>query len=210
MRRHSVGAFVTGVKTWAHPIFFPDRGESRRDAEARLDETAGLALAIGIVVADRVALKLRAPKPATLLGSGQVEALATTARMEEADLVIFDAALTPIQQRNLETALEAKVIDRTGLILEIFGERAATAEGRLQVELAHLDYQAGRLVRSWTHLERTRGGFGLLGGPGETQIEADRRMVRNRMARVRRRLEDAGRTRRLQRENRQAARWARH
>jgi GTP-binding protein HflX len=98
---------------------------------------------------------------------------------------VFDAALTPVQQRNLEKALEAKVIDRTGLILEIFGERAATAEGRLQVELAHLDYQAGRLVRSWTHLERQRGGFGFLGGPGETQIEADRRLIRDRMAKMR-------------------------
>ncbi|RIA45831.1 GTP-binding protein HflX [Hephaestia caeni] len=188
-------------------VVFPDRGESRRDAEARLDETAGLALAIGIVVADRVALKLRAPKPATLLGSGQVEALATTVRMEDADLVIFDAALTPIQQRNLETALEAKVIDRTGLILEIFGERAATAEGRLQVELAHLDYQAGRLVRSWTHLERQRGGFGFLGGPGETQIEADRRLIRDRMARLRRELGQVKRTRGLHRGRRQRAPW---
>ncbi|MCM8731409.1 GTPase HflX [Hephaestia sp. GCM10023244] len=188
-------------------VVFPDRGQSSRDAEARLDETAGLALAIGIVVADRVNVKLRAPKPATLLGSGQVEALAATARMEDADLVIFDAALTPIQQRNLETALDAKVIDRTGLILEIFGERAATAEGRLQVELAHLDYQAGRLVRSWTHLERQRGGFGFLGGPGETQIEADRRLIRDRMARLRRELDQVKRTRGLHRDRRQRAPW---
>src|SRR3546814_20513756 len=134
-------------------IVFPDRGESRRDAEARLDETAGLALAIGIVVADRVALKLRAPKPATLLGSRQVEALATTARMEEADLVIFDAALTPIQQRNLETALEAKVIDRPGLLLEIFGERAAPADGRPQAKLAHPKYPPGRRAGGGTHIK---------------------------------------------------------
>ena len=116
----------------------------------------------------------------------------------EADLVIIDGALTPVQQRNLERELKAKVIDRTGLILEIFGERAATAEGRLQVELAHLDYQAGRLVRSWTHLERQRGGFGFLGGPGETQIEADRRLIRDRMAKLRRELEQVRRTRGLQ------------
>src|SRR3546814_7079193 len=120
---------------------------------------------------------------------------------------LFRSALTAIQQRNLETELGTKVIDRTGLILEIFGERAATAEGRLQVELAHLDYQAGRLVRSWTHLERQRGGFGFLGGPGETQIEADRRMIRNRMARIRRSPEDARLTRQLQRSKRQRAPW---
>ncbi|MGN6621165.1 MAG: GTPase HflX, partial [Sphingomonas sp.] len=153
------------------------------------------------------ALRVRSPKPATLIGSGPVAALAANVRMEEAPLVVFDAALTPVQQRNLETALEAKVIDRTGLILEIFGERAATAEGRLQVELAHLDYQGGRLVRSWTHLERQRGGFGFLGGPGETQIEADRRLIRDRMARLRRELEQVKRTRGLHRERRQRAPW---
>lgn len=122
-------------------------------------------------------------------------------------LAVFDAALTPVQQRNLETALGCKVIDRTGLILEIFGERARTAEGRLQVELAHLDYQAGRLVRSWTHLERQRGGFGFLGGPGETQIEADRRMIRDRMARLKRELDQVSRTRTLHRDRRQRAPW---
>ncbi len=121
--------------------------------------------------------------------------------------MIVDGSLTAIQQRNLEEKLGRKVIDRTGLILEIFGERAATAEGRLQVELAHLDYQAGRLVRSWTHLERQRGGFGFLGGPGETQIEADRRMIRDRMARLRRELEQVRRTRGLHRERRQRAPW---
>lgn len=188
-------------------IVYPDQGASSRDAEARLEETAGLAEAIGIVVADKHAIRVRAPRPATLIGSGQVETLAASARMEEADLVVFDAALTPIQQRNLEKAIEAKVIDRTGLILEIFGERAATAEGRLQVELAHLDYQAGRLVRSWTHLERQRGGFGFLGGPGETQIEADRRLIRDRMARLRRELEQVTRTRGLHRDRRQRAPW---
>lgn len=148
-------------------IILPEHGLNPRDADARLAETAGLAEAIGLVVVDKIAVRVRAPKPATLIGSGQIETIAASVRMEEAGLVIFDAALTPVQQRNLEKALEAKVIDRTGLILEIFGERAATAEGRLQVELAHLDYQAGRLVRSWTHLERQRGGFGFLGGPGK-------------------------------------------
>ena len=188
-------------------IVLPDQGDAHRDAEARLEETAGLAAAIGLVVTDKVAVRVRQPKPATLIGSGQVEQLAVQVRQDEADLVVFDASLMPVQQRNLETALEAKVIDRTGLILEIFGERAATAEGRLQVELAHLDYQAGRLVRSWTHLERQRGGFGFLGGPGETQIEADRRLIRDRMARLRRELEQVSRTRGLHRERRQRAPW---
>ena len=188
-------------------VVLPDQGGATRDADARLAETAGLAEAIGLVVADRIAVRLRSPKAATLIGQGQIEQIAAAVRMEEADLVIFDAALTPVQQRNLETGLTAKVIDRTGLILEIFGERAATAEGRLQVELAHLDYQAGRLVRSWTHLERQRGGFGFLGGPGETQIEADRRLIRDRMARLRRELEQVSRTRGLHRERRQRAPW---
>jgi len=188
-------------------VVLPDQGGASRDNDARLAETAGLALAIGVTVADRVAFRVRAPKAATLIGSGQVEQLATMVRLEEASLVIVDAGLSPIQQRNLEKATEAKVIDRTGLILEIFGERAATAEGRLQVELAHLDYQAGRLVRSWTHLERQRGGFGFLGGPGETQIEADRRLIRDRMARLRRELDQVTRTRGLHRERRQRAPW---
>lgn len=188
-------------------VVYPDLGGSTRDAEARLEETAGLALAIGIEVAERVALRIRAPKPGTLIGSGQVEALAETVRDRELGLAVFDAALTPVQQRNLETGLGCKVIDRTGLILEIFGERARTAEGRLQVELAHLDYQAGRLVRSWTHLERQRGGFGFLGGPGETQIEADRRLIRDRMARLKRELDSVSRTRGLHRERRQRAPW---
>jgi GTP-binding protein HflX len=188
-------------------VVFPEHGASSRDVSARLDETAGLAAAIGVVVADKVSFRIRTPRPSTLLGSGQVEMLAATVQMEEADLVVFDAALTPVQQRNLEKELKAKVIDRTGLILEIFGERAATAEGRLQVELAHLDYQAGRLVRSWTHLERQRGGFGFLGGPGETQIEADRRLIRDRMAGLKKELEKVSRTRGLHRGRRQRAPW---
>ncbi|HEY9521444.1 MAG TPA: GTPase HflX [Methyloceanibacter sp.] len=182
-------------------------GDARRDTAARLDEAAGLAEAIGVVVADKLAFKVRSPKAGTLFGSGQVEQIATAAVQAEAELIIIDAAITPIQQKNLESATKAKVIDRTGLILEIFGERAATAEGRLQVELAHLDYQAGRLVRSWTHLERQRGGFGFLGGPGETQIEADRRMIRDRMAKLKRELEQVTRTRGLHRARRQRAPW---
>jgi GTP-binding protein HflX len=160
-----------------------------------------------VVVAARLHFKIRSPKPGTLFGSGQVDAIAEAAAEAEADLVIVDSAITPIQQKNLESATKVKVIDRTGLILEIFGERAATAEGRLQVELAHLDYQAGRLVRSWTHLERQRGGFGFLGGPGETQIEADRRMIRDRMAKLRKELEQVTRTRTLHRARRQRAPW---
>lgn len=198
------GDFARGARA---VVVYPDLGGSSRDAEARLAETAGLAAAIGVEVVDRVPLRVRAPRAATLIGSGQIEDVGARVRMEDAQLVVFDGALTPIQQRNLETALEAKVIDRTGLILEIFGERAATAEGRLQVELAHLDYQSGRLVRSWTHLERQRGGFGFLGGPGETQIEADRRLIRDRMARLRRELDQVTRTRGLHRDRRQRAPW---
>ena len=142
-----------------------------------------------------------------MFGKGQIERIAEALEGHEAELLIVDAPITPIQQKNLETGSKAKVIDRTGLILEIFGERAATAEGRLQVELAHLDYQAGRLVRSWTHLERQRGGFGFLGGPGETQIEADRRLIRDRMAKLRKELEQVTRTRNLHRARRQRAPW---
>ena len=151
--------------------------------------------------------RVRTVRPATLLGKGQVEEIADLAKTDDAHLLIVDAALSPIQQKNLEDEVGTKVIDRTGLILEIFGERAATAEGRLQVELAHLDYQAGRLVRSWTHLERQRGGFGFLGGPGETQIEADRRLIRDRMAKIRRELDQVKRTRSLHRDRRQRAPW---
>ena len=172
-----------------------------------MEEAAGLAEAIGIDVVASKPFRVRTVRPATLLGKGQVEEIAETAKGEDARLLIVDAALTPIQQKNLEEETGAKVIDRTGLILEIFGERAATAEGRLQVELAHLDYQAGRLVRSWTHLERQRGGFGFLGGPGETQIEADRRLIRDRMAKIRRELDQVKRTRTLHRDRRQRAPW---
>jgi GTP-binding protein HflX len=180
---------------------------SRRSTEARLEEAEGLAEAIGVDVVARKAFRLRQIRPATLLGKGQVEEIADLARDNDAKLLIVDAPLSPVQQKSLEEQVEAKVIDRTSLILEIFGERAATAEGRLQVELAHLDYQAGRLVRTWTHLERQRGGFGFLGGPGETQIEADRRLIRDRMARIRRELDQVKRTRALHRGRRQRAPW---
>jgi GTP-binding protein HflX len=182
-------------------------GHNPRDIEARLDEAAGLAEAIGITVVEKLHYRIRAPKPGTLFGKGQVEMIAQALERNDAQLLIVDSPITPIQQKNLETGTKAKVIDRTGLILEIFGERAATAEGRLQVELAHLDYQAGRLVRSWTHLERQRGGFGFLGGPGETQIEADRRLIRDRMAKLKKELEQVTRTRNLHRARRQKAPW---
>ncbi len=189
-------------------VVFPDikRGNAR-SVEARLAEASGLAAAISVDVVHSCAYRIRAVRAASLFGRGQIEVMAADVTMYEAELVIIDGALTPIQQRNLETALKTKVIDRTGLILEIFGERAASAEGRLQVELAHLDYQAGRLVRSWTHLERQRGGFGFLGGPGETQIEADRRMIRDRIAKLRRELSDVSRTRKLHRDRRHRAPW---
>jgi len=183
------------------------REGARRSAEARVEEAQGLAAAIGIDVVAAKSFRVRTIRPATLLGKGQVDELAELAKAEEARLLIVGAPLAPIQQKNLEDEVGAKVIDRTGLILEIFGERAATAEGQLQVELAHLEYQAGRLVRSWTHLERQRGGFGFLGGPGETQIEADRRLIRDRMAKIRRELEQVKRTRSLHRDRRQRAPW---
>ncbi len=187
----------------------PDiRGQRRsEDPEARLEEAKGLALAIGLVVADAFVLPIRDVRAGTLFGEGQIERIAVACTQEQAELVVVDGALSAIQQRNLEDKLKRKVIDRTGLILEIFGERAATAEGRLQVELAHLDYQQSRLVRSWTHLERQRGGFGFLGGPGETQIEADRRMIRDRMGKLRRELEQVRRTRALHRQRRERAPW---
>lgn len=189
-------------------VVVPDHGgQERRSAQARLDEAIGLASAISLDIVAGEVIRLRAPRPATLFGQGQVERLAASVAAHEAVLVVVDGPVTPIQQRNLEKALSAKVIDRTGLILEIFGERAATREGVLQVELAHLDYQAGRLVRSWTHLERQRGGFGFLGGPGETQIETDRRLIRDRMAKLRRELESVKRTRSLHRSRRQRAPW---
>nr|WP_255448513.1 GTPase HflX [Telmatospirillum sp. J64-1] len=178
-----------------------------RSAEASLDEAKGLAQAIGLDVVHALTVPMTKPRPATLVGSGTVEHLAAlVARAGEEghpiDLVVVDHALTPIQQRNLERALKAKVIDRTGLILEIFGARARTREGQLQVELAALSYQRSRLVRSWTHLERQRGGFGFLGGPGESQIELDRRLIGGRIDKLKRELEQVRRTRSLHRKAR--------
>jgi GTP-binding protein HflX len=170
-----------------------------RAADARLAEAVGLAASIGLVVVHSAVLPLRTRRSSTLLGEGQVAAQGAAIREEEVSVVIVDAALSPVQQRNLERAWDCKAIDRTGLILDIFGERARTKEGALQVELAHLDYQRSRLVRSWTHLERQRGGFGFLGGPGETQIEADRRLITDRLVRLRKELEQVRRTRGLHR-----------
>jgi len=172
---------------------------SARDPELRLSEAKGLAEALDLDVADAIQQRLRAINPATYLGAGRVEALKSEVEAAGADVVVIDTALSPVQQRNLETELGAKVIDRTGLILEIFGRRARTREGRLQVELARLAYERSRLVRTWTHLERQRGGLGKTGGPGETQIELDRRQIADRIVRLKRELEDVRRTRGLQR-----------
>ncbi|QTL01615.1 GTPase HflX [Aquabacter sp. L1I39] len=174
----------------------------RRTPEARLEEAVGLALAIDLEVVYRGLVPLAEVKPATYLGSGKVEEIAGIVAAEDIGLVFFDAALSPVQQRNLEKAWSTKVVDRTALILEIFGRRARTKEGALQVELAHLNYQRSRLVRSWTHLERQRGGFGFLGGPGETQIEADRRQIGERIIRIEKDLEQVKRTRALHRTSR--------
>jgi GTP-binding protein HflX len=170
-----------------------------RAADARLEEALGLAAAIGLEVVHSVVLPLRMRRPATLLGAGQVENLRQVIEEQHVVVAIIDAALSPVQQRNLERAWNCKVIDRTALILDIFGERAVTKEGTLQVELAHLAYQRSRLVRSWTHLERQRGGFGFLGGPGETQIEADRRLIDERLVRLKKELQQVRRTRGLHR-----------
>ncbi|WP_425107509.1 GTPase HflX [Ancylobacter sp.] len=174
----------------------------RRSPEARLDEAVGLVLAIDLKLVGSALVGLSQVRPATYLGSGKVEEIAGLVKAEEAGLVFVDAPLSPVQQRNLEKAWSAKVIDRTALILEIFGQRARTKEGVLQVELAHLNYQRSRLVRSWTHLERQRGGFGFLGGPGETQIEADRRLIGERIVKIERELEQVKRTRALHRASR--------
>ena len=173
-----------------------------RPAQARLDEAVGLARAIDLDVVDQFSLVVSSPRPSTLLGKGKVEEIAGRIAADDINLVVMDGALTPVQQRNLEKAWGVKVIDRTGLILEIFGRRARTREGALQVEHAHLAYQKSRLVRSWTHLERQRGGFGFLGGPGETQIEADRRIIQDRMRRIERDLDAVKQTRSLHRASR--------
>jgi GTPase len=192
------------AKTQSKKVAAPSSGgASLRSQQARLQEAVGLAAAINLDVKASGLVPVPSPRPATLFGSGKVEELTGLMRAEEAELVIVDHPLTPVQQRNLETAWNAKVLDRTGLILEIFGQRAHTREGRLQVELAHLTYQKSRLVRSWTHLERQRGGFGFLGGPGETQIETDRRIIGERIDVIGKELEQVKRTRAMHRESRQ-------
>jgi GTPase len=173
-----------------------------RTPEARLEEAAGLARAINLTVVEAGLVTLNEIRPATYIGKGKVDEIAGLAKSLSASVVVMDCPISPVQQRNLEKAWNAKVIDRTGLILEIFGRRARTREGALQVELAHLTYQKSRLVRSWTHLERQRGGFGFLGGPGETQIEADRRVIEDRIARIETELDKVKRTRKLHRDSR--------
>jgi GTPase len=176
--------------------------KARRAPEARLDEAVGLARAIDLNVVESGLVVLSAIRPATYIGKGKTDEIAGLVKSHETGLVVMDCALSPVQQRNLEKAWNAKVLDRTGLILEIFGRRARTREGSLQVELAHLTYQRSRLVRSWTHLERQRGGFGFLGGPGETQIETDRRLISDRIIRIKNELEGVKKTRHLHRESR--------
>jgi GTPase len=174
-----------------------------RNSEARLEEAVGLARAIDLTIAEAVVAPISQIRPATYLGKGKVEEILGLISGHSIELVVMDCALSPIQQRNLEKAWDTKVVDRTGLILEIFGRRAKTKEGALQVELAHLNYQRSRLVRSWTHLERQRGGFGFLGGPGETQIEADRRLIGDRITRIENEIKKVQATRRLHRAGRQ-------
>jgi GTPase len=197
----SVGRAIVIGPYLRHP---PARGQGAgarpmRPTDARLDEAVGLARAIDLEVVEAGLVPLAAITPATFIGKGKVEEIAGLVKTHAAGLVILDAALSPVQQRNLERAWAAKVLDRTGLILEIFGRRAQTREGALQVEHAHLSYQKSRLVRSWTHLERQRGGFGFLGGPGETQLESDRRVIEERLARIERDLDKVKRTRKLHR-----------
>jgi GTP-binding protein HflX len=207
---HSTGG-STGRAVIIVPILTRERPEESsssgrprlsRSPEARHEEAVGLARAIDLDPVHAAIVNVADPKPATLIGSGKVDEFAEIVKDENAELVVVDHPLTPVQQRNLEKALNAKVLDRTGLILEIFGERARTKEGTLQVDLAHLNYQKGRLVRSWTHLERQRGGAGFLGGPGETQIEADRRVLQDKIIKLKRELETVRRTRDLHRAKR--------
>ena len=197
---------MTGARAWVIcPSVVREQADLPRSPGARRDEAVGLATAIDLTVVGAETVSLSAVRPATYIGKGKVEAIAGKVKAEGIDLAIFDCALSPAQQRNLERAFGCKVIDRTGLILEIFGRRARSAEGALQVELAHLDYQRSRLVRSWTHLERQRGGFGFLGGPGESQIETDRRLIQERIIRIERELEGVKRRRALHRASRDSA-----
>jgi|SRR5580658_2670939 GTP-binding protein HflX len=195
-------AGATGRALVVYPHLRPvpsDLSANQRSPEARLEEAVGLARAIALDVVHAEIVRLHQIRPASLIGKGGVDALAKRIEEQEIGIAIVDATLSPVQQRNLERAWKCKVIDRTGLILEIFGARARTHEGRLQVELAALSYQRSRLVRSWTHLERQRGGFGFLGGPGESQLEIDRRLIGDRIVKLKRELEDVKRTRALHR-----------
>ena len=195
-RKSTARAIVIG------PYLRPQKAAASRSPQARIEEAAGLARAIDLDVVETGIVSLSEIRPATYIGKGKVEEIAGLVKAHDIGLVVMDCALSPVQQRNLEKAWGAKVLDRTGLILEIFGKRAQTKEGVLQVELAHLTYQKSRLVRSWTHLERQRGGFGFLGGPGETQIEADRRVIEERIARIEAELEKVKKRRKLHRESR--------
>lgn len=192
---------LSAGSAWSLSVKGEGAGNSR-SVESRLEEASGLAAAIDVAVVEAQSVVLQTIRPATYIGKGKVEEFRVIIENSAIELVVMDCALSPVQQRNLEKAWNAKVIDRTGLILEIFGHRAHTKEGILQVELAHLAYQKGRLVRTWTHLERQRGGFGFLGGPGETQIEADRRMIQERMNRIEHDLETVVQTRSLHRSKR--------
>uniref|UniRef100_B0SXF3 GTPase HflX n=1 Tax=Caulobacter sp. (strain K31) TaxID=366602 RepID=B0SXF3_CAUSK len=190
-----------------HPVR-PTRGQSAleaRDPRVRLEEAVGLAIALDLDVVETMVAPLRLVTPATLFGKGKIEEFAAICEVEKIDVAVFDDQLTPVQQRNLEKALNVKVVDRTGLILEIFARRARTREGKLQVELARLDYERSRLVRTWTHLERQRGGTGNTGGPGETQIELDRRLIRDNILKLKRELDEVRRTRTLHRSQRKKA-----
>ncbi len=200
--RLSPSGSATGRALVVEPVLRRTAASADRTPEAKLDEAVGLACAIDLEVEQSGIVTLNALRPATYLGKGKVDEIAGLVKTHDAGIVVMDCALTPVQQRNLEQAWGAKVIDRTGLILEIFGRRARTREGALQVEHAHLTYQKSRLVRSWTHLERQRGGFGFLGGPGETQLEADRRMIEERLAKIEGELTKVKRTRELHRESR--------
>ncbi|MFO1125575.1 MAG: GTPase HflX [Methylocystis sp.] len=201
--RKGAASKAAAARTLVVGPYLAQGGAARaRDPAARLAEAVGLAQAIDLDVVGQSAISLNEVRPATFLGKGKVEEIGEIVKAKDATLVSMDCQLSPVQQRNLEKAWDAKVIDRTGLILEIFGERARTKEGALQVELAHLAYQKSRLVRSWTHLERQRGGFGFLGGPGETQIETDRRLIEERMRRIEHDLDKVKRTRALHRKTR--------
>jgi GTP-binding protein HflX len=186
-----------------HPVRKSAKPDEARSPEAKLEEAAGLARAIDLTVAAAEVVRVQGWRPSTLIGKGSVERLKTLIHDERIAVVVMDATLGPVQQRNLEKEWACKVLDRTGLILEIFGSRARTAEGRLQVELAQLSYQKSRLVRTWTHLERQRGGFGFLAGPGESQLESDRRMIGDKIIRLKRDLDEVRRTRALHRRSRE-------